>query len=719
MMNRVQSGQQLGKYQLIKWLGAGGFAEVYLGEHRYLKQHVAIKVLTIPLNQKEATKFLQEAQTMAALKHPHIVGCSDFDIEQGTPFLVMDYIPGGTLRDRYPNGSIVPLADVVNYVVQIAEALQYAHNKGVIHLDVKPENMLLSVNDNVLLSDFGLAHFTHSISQKLKLTSLIGTVGYMAPEFLQSSPQAATDQYALAMVAYEWLTGTLPFEGPNERAVVMQHMSALPPPLRDHNPSIPLAVDDVIRAALAKTPEERYPNVNAFAAALLHASTTQDDAVMDSDLVPEKPETLYKEGLRARGQGKLELAEQLLSTLQSRAPTFRQDMVQGQLQQIRAQRRPQLLAQYRAEADAASELGEWKREIDILQRLLQVRPERKEVQQVNERIRLAQFHQQNEHLYQDAKQMLDEGNKEGARLALQELWTKDSYFGDPGGLAKKAKKITVPPTYQQEQFQLQRQKDRRERKDRAQDRSDDREEFREEAYGPQLHYQWLASCSWFFFLAGIGATVGVRSQSWLLALVALAVAGTSGWFLGYRKMLDTIPLVITATVGLVSTLILTLPLARLNYSYPMRIPYTVTISTGFFSTKDITQYSSLFLGRQLNFGLISGAISALVAILIGIILRPPWGKKEDVSYSALYAFRSAPKTPVSKHLTISHLIWIFFCTWIVGALLTAMIAGLADPNWGFGWNADANMIVLGFLLGSVLGIGVGASLPVLWTAWAN
>src|SRR5437879_5398336 len=114
MTNRVQSGQRLGKYQLIKRLGEGGFAEVFLGEHLYLKQRVAIKVLTIPLDQKESAKFLQEAQTMAALKHPHIVGCSDFDIEQGIPFLVMDYVPGGTLRDRYPDGSVLPLPEVVN-----------------------------------------------------------------------------------------------------------------------------------------------------------------------------------------------------------------------------------------------------------------------------------------------------------------------------------------------------------------------------------------------------------------------------------------------------------------------------------------------------------------------------------------------------------------------------------------------------------------------------
>ena len=385
MTNQVQSGQRLGNYQLLKRLGRGGFAEVFLAEHIFLKQWVAVKVLTIPLDQREAAKFIQEAQTMAALKHPHIVGCNDFAIEQGVPFLVMDYLSGGTLRDRYPDGSIVPMEDVVHYVGQVAEALQYAHNKGVIHLDVKPENMLLSDDGRVLLSDFGLARFTHSISQKLHLSSLIGTVGYMAPEFLQSTPQAATDQYALAMVAYEWLAGRLPFGGPDERAVAMQHLNMSPPTLMKYTTSVPVAVDEVIRAALEKAPEARYPSVSAFGEALALASTAPESVSVDPNLVPEKPETLYKEGLRARGQGKLELAEQLLSTVQLRAPAFRQDIVQLQLQQIRAERRPQLLARYRTEADAASTAGAWNQEIAALQHILQLNPTRVESRQVHER----------------------------------------------------------------------------------------------------------------------------------------------------------------------------------------------------------------------------------------------------------------------------------------------------------------------------------------------
>lgn len=715
MTNRVQSGQRLGKYQLIKRLGAGGFAEVFLAEHSYLKQQVAIKVLTIPLDEKESAKFLQEAQTMARLKHPHIVGCSDFDIEQGIPFLVMEYVPGGTLRDRYPDGSLVPLPEVINYVGQVAEALQYAHDEGVMHLDIKPENMLLSPDGTVKLSDFGLARFTHSVSHSKKLTSLIGTVGYMAPEFIQSTPRAATDQYALAMVAYEWLAGTLPFGGSDERAVALQHLGTPPPPLRHYDPSIPSTVDEVICAALAKQPEDRYPNVSEFAHALALASTTPDDGDVDLNLVPEKPETLYKEGLRARGQGKLELAEQLLTTLQKRAPTFRQDIVVGQLQQIHAERLPQLIAQYQTEVEAADEVGAWDQEIEALQHLLQLQTKRSDTQQTRTRITLAQLHQQHAHLYDDARQMLDEGNKEGARLALESLWAKDKYYGDPEGLAKRAKKITAPRTYWQEEAQRQKREAKQERRYHAQDRSEDRAEFREKAYGPQLHHQWLVCCTWFFLVAGMGALVGARTQSWLVALAVLAVAGIGGWLLGYRKALDSIPLAITTVVSVVSTLVLTLLLARLNYTHPISVPYTVSISTGFFTSKDVTQYRLLYLGRQLNFGLICGAITALAAMITAIIMRPPWGKKEE-RYSVLYAYRFTRKAPEPKHLTISQLIWIFLCVWIAGAVLAAMIAAFADNSWGVGWSAGANMMLVGFLLGSVLGAGLGASLPIWWTA---
>src|SRR6266849_5204222 len=148
-------GQQLGNYRLVTLLGQGGFAEVYLGQHVRLSLQAAIKVLNRHLTDQEAEHFYQEAETIAKLMHPSIVRILDYDVQDGVPFLVMDYAPGGSLRRRYPKGSTLPLPQIITYVKQIAAALQYAHEQKFIHRDIKPENMLLGRQQEVLLSDFG------------------------------------------------------------------------------------------------------------------------------------------------------------------------------------------------------------------------------------------------------------------------------------------------------------------------------------------------------------------------------------------------------------------------------------------------------------------------------------------------------------------------------------------------------------------------------------
>src|SRR5579864_8412192 len=150
-------GQRLGNYQLIRLLGEGGFAEVYLGEHIHLDSHAAIKVLNSQLSSEEREKFRMEARTLVRLVHPHIVRVLDFGIEGKTPFLVMDYAPQGTLRQRYPGGTRLPLGTIIPYIRQVADALQFAHGQKLIHRDVKPENILLRSDNDILLSDFGIA----------------------------------------------------------------------------------------------------------------------------------------------------------------------------------------------------------------------------------------------------------------------------------------------------------------------------------------------------------------------------------------------------------------------------------------------------------------------------------------------------------------------------------------------------------------------------------
>src|SRR5436190_2933718 len=205
-------GEQFGNYKLISLLGRGGFAEVYLGEHIRLKKCAAIKILHAYLSSQDTDKFQREAQIIASLEHRNIVKVLDFDIAYNMPFLVMDYYPGGTLRQRHARGTCVPLATVISYVKQIANALQHAHNQRLIHRDIKPENMLIGRDGEILLSDFGTAATAHNTTS-MSLQSPVGTIPYMAPEQIEAHARPASDQYSLAIVVYEWLVGERPFEG--------------------------------------------------------------------------------------------------------------------------------------------------------------------------------------------------------------------------------------------------------------------------------------------------------------------------------------------------------------------------------------------------------------------------------------------------------------------------------------------------------------------------
>ena len=180
-------GQAIGNYRLVRLLGRGGFADVYLGEHRYLKNYAALKILRISLSDKDASRFLSEAQILRRLTHPNIVRVLDFSVERGTPVLIMDYAPGGTARQRHPIGSVLSLSKTVDYVKQVAAALQYAHNYSLIHRDVKPENFLFDSRQQLLLSDFGLALLTPS-PELLSTQEMAGTLPYTAPEQLRGRP---------------------------------------------------------------------------------------------------------------------------------------------------------------------------------------------------------------------------------------------------------------------------------------------------------------------------------------------------------------------------------------------------------------------------------------------------------------------------------------------------------------------------------------------------
>src|SRR2546427_5877234 len=286
-------GEHLGNYRLVRLLGSGGFADVYLAEQIYLNTLAAIKVLNTHLTPETMGNFLSEARQLSHLDHPHILRVLDFGLAQERPYLVMEYAPGGTLRERHPRGSRVPLQAILSYVTDVAPALQYAHEQGLVHGDLKPENLLLGKNERVLLSDFGIALLVPA-TNSLHVPETYGTLIYIAPEQIRGVLCLQSDQYALAVMMYEWLSGQPPFQG-SAAELLSQHLFATPTLLREQYPEIPLAVERVVLKALSKDPKLRFVDVLSFAAALREASPPETSAdpfkASSKSLLPSTPVT--------------------------------------------------------------------------------------------------------------------------------------------------------------------------------------------------------------------------------------------------------------------------------------------------------------------------------------------------------------------------------------------------------------------------------------------
>jgi predicted ATPase/serine/threonine protein kinase/DNA-binding CsgD family transcriptional regulator len=273
--NGERDGQQLGNYRLAQLLGRGNFADVYRGQHIHLNTQAAIKVLHGQLTDNDLANFIHEARVIAHLRHPHIVQILDFGVEDSTPFLVMEYAPNGSLRQRHQQGTRLALETILPYVRQIADALQFAHDQKLIHRDIKPENMLLGRNNEVLLSDFGIAIMYSTMrSHSRPQQDTAGTVPYMAPEQLKAHALPASDQYALAIMTYEWLCGERPFNGTLPE-IAIKHMLVPPPSLHERGTTISPDVEQVILKALAKNPQQRFEHIRDFAQALEEASSAE------------------------------------------------------------------------------------------------------------------------------------------------------------------------------------------------------------------------------------------------------------------------------------------------------------------------------------------------------------------------------------------------------------------------------------------------------------
>jgi serine/threonine protein kinase len=289
---------QDGRYRLVRSLGSGGMGEVYLMQDMRINRQVAIKVTRSEGNPypgstaaKEAARlFEREARAIAALEHPNILPLYDFgeEIRDGTTitYMVMPFCTDGSLASwlRQRNSTaMLSLQDVAHLVEEAADALQYAHDQNVMHLDVKASNFLLRSNKKhpnhptLLLADFGIARSSATVDNSSR--TIRGTPTSMAPEQWSSNPVPATDQYALAVMTYELLVGRTPFVGSMEQ-VMYQHFSAQPPPPSALNPELSTAIDSVILRALAKKPEDRFPSIADFATAFEEAVRSSNNVLV-------------------------------------------------------------------------------------------------------------------------------------------------------------------------------------------------------------------------------------------------------------------------------------------------------------------------------------------------------------------------------------------------------------------------------------------------------
>src|SRR5882672_4150396 len=269
----ILPGRRLGPYEILSSVGAGGMGEVYRARDSRLNRTVAIKVLPTHLADKPELRerFEREARTIASLNHPHICTLHDIGQQDGIDFLVMEYLEGETLAQRLVKGPL-PLEQVLQYAIEISDALDKAHRKGVTHRDLKPGNIMLTKSGTKLL-DFGLAKLKQRVAPaNVPLSELptangpltaqgtiVGTLQYMAPEQLEGKEvDARTDIFAFGAVVYEMATGKRAFEGKSQASVISAIMSSDPAPMSSLQPMTPRALDRVVKTCLAKDADDRW-----------------------------------------------------------------------------------------------------------------------------------------------------------------------------------------------------------------------------------------------------------------------------------------------------------------------------------------------------------------------------------------------------------------------------------------------------------------------------
>ena len=304
----ITKGQKINdRYEIIRAIGEGGMANVYLGYDTILDRNVAIKVLRGDLanDEKFVRRFQREALSASSLAHPNIVEMYDVGEDDGTYYIVMEYVDGKTLKQLLKKRGTLTLSEAIDIMSQLTDGMAHAHDSYIIHRDLKPQNIMIKDDGQIKITDFGIAMALNS-TQLTQTNSVMGSVHYLPPE--QASGKGCTiksDIYSMGIIFYELLSGSLPFRGDNAVEIALKHMKEPLPSLREENPSIPQSIENIIRRATAKNPKNRYESAREMHEDLL---TALDDSRMNEEVYQYKYPEHESESKKTKSTEKLEEA---------------------------------------------------------------------------------------------------------------------------------------------------------------------------------------------------------------------------------------------------------------------------------------------------------------------------------------------------------------------------------------------------------------------------
>jgi len=295
----MQEGELLNnRYQLLERLGYGGMADVFRARDVMLDRYVAIKVLRKDYTENEGfqERFRHEARAAANLSHPNIVTVHDFGLADGQLYIVMEYVPGTDLKTLIRKRGRFTVDEAIPLVVQASAGIGYAHRAGLVHCDVKPQNMLVTPDKRLKVTDFGIARALATIRPDEHSDVVWGSPQYFSPEQAAGEPPSpASDVYSLGVVLYEMLSGTLPFTGSTAEELARLHIEAEPIPIREYVPDIPSALEEIVMKVLAKEPSARYRTADQLGRVLLRFGTQRDEPIPESLILTPEVSTTYRQ----------------------------------------------------------------------------------------------------------------------------------------------------------------------------------------------------------------------------------------------------------------------------------------------------------------------------------------------------------------------------------------------------------------------------------------